>query len=117
MFTITAPVTFEIPREDIADMLDTAGYSISGWATQAAIREETYVVHTDAYDDEMTVHTATYEQLAQALVRIGTSGEFEGYYVAQYAKDYLFTQDAGNIDGELADMVVQLALFGEIVFG
>lgn len=114
MFTITAPVTFEIPREHITDMMDTAGYVIGYWATEGVVSMETYTV---TLEEDGTKRTVGYEGLANALVRIGTSDEFEHYTISDYARRYLFEADAGYIDGELADCVLQVAVFGEIVYG
>lgn len=38
-------------------------------------------------------------------------------YIAKYILDAVLEQDAGHIDAEAADVIIQVALFDEIVFG
>lgn len=110
---------FEIPDSDIEVLLEMAGYGIAYWASKLMINGRDVTV-TDLEEgghsgDTDTYHT-NYTALAQALVDIGTGALDSGY--AEYARDYLNNDlDAGYIDSDIADHVVQYALFGELIYG
>lgn len=120
---VSVTVNVEIPHGDIETLIDMAGYGVSYWANTAHDDGERYQVwYNEIEGDSSTeqTRTATYEELANALVEFAATGRG---YVAEYAKQYLAERlagdeyAAGNIDSELADVIVQKVLFGQVIYG
>jgi hypothetical protein len=110
---------FEIPDSDIEVLLEMAGYGIDYWASELTINGR-YVTVTDleegGHNGETDTYRTNYTALAQALVDIGTGALESGY--SEYARNYLNDGlDAGYFDSDIADHVVQYALFGELIYG
>jgi hypothetical protein len=122
--------TFEVPDEDIHVVIEMAGYGIAYWAQSLGVLPGGRVTIIDREADSLdggspAEYHILYSGLAEALVKIGT-GEFESAY-HRYAANYLVELNdpqagvreyaSGNIDADLADHVVQYAVFGKIVYG
>lgn len=121
-YEVSVDLSYRVSKEDMETLLEMAGYGISYWAASASVEATGYrVLDSDEAqkdlleDEDFDWAFASFEKLAEALVKIGT-GEFVSGY-REYAADYLAEQDAGHIDADLADHVVQYAIYGEIVFG
>ena len=121
--TIQFQHTVDIDDDDMAGLIEMAGYGINYWATWAKHDAEarTYEVRYEDLDDpDKEARTVlSYEALGKVLVEVAT-GQHD--VVNIYAQRYLASvmagdSDAGDIDSELADIVVQLAIFGELVYG
>jgi len=98
-------------------LVDTAGYSIGYWASAAVVDSEahTYTV-TDGETGE--IKTLTADQLLSAMLRLAYDENANVTdSIAKYAREALTTGDYGDVDGEVADMVVQIAMHGEVVYG
>lgn len=111
-YNIEVKVTHTVTEDDIDTLVEMAGYGISYWARSAAFADGEFTVY-DAEDE--VEHSCTAEELAEALVKIAV-GEFQSGY-QEYAADYLRHQDAGYIDADLADHVVQYAMLGDVMYG
>lgn len=60
----------------------------------------------------------TYENIVDAILTVAFDHEFRvAKYIRQYVIDAVDQDDAGEIDSEAGDVIIQCALFGEIVFG
>lgn len=115
-------VTFQasVPLDDIIALLDTAIGWINYWCDEIQICPEEEVVRvrpTDEHESQVT----TFGALATTLLGVAQRDDMK---VCEYARSYLTDllseypeYAAGNIDAELADVVLQLALFGEVVYG
>lgn len=68
----------------------------------------------DARDDWQVIDL---EKLADAMVKIGTGKVEISSDRRDMITEALMESDAGMIDADLADCIVQVAAFGEIVFG
>lgn len=113
--------SFDVPDSDIDVLLEMAGYGIAYWASSLGVVGRNVTI-VDAEDDD-EIFSTNYTALAQALVDIGAGklGSGYGQYARNYLKDLLDSEDkeyaAGNIDSDLADHVVQYALFNKLVYG
>ena len=129
--SMTTPVAvkiervFEIPNGDIECIIDMAGYAIGYWATQGVHDSDalTYTVTPDPgyATTEGEQYVLTYAEIAKTLLDIAT-GEYEVGYPREYAEQYLATlfegdPDAGYFDSEIADVVIQVACYKEVIFG
>jgi hypothetical protein len=118
-----------ISDEALDSIIEQAGYGIGYWAeaAQADVHTKTYTVYEQEPqdDDNKGVYTITFDKLHETYWRI-VAGEFSmGYQVRSYflkaaldgAAEDNGDIDAGHIDSEAADVLVQIAAFGEIVYG
>jgi hypothetical protein len=114
-----------VSDEALQDILDTAGYGIAYWCSSATNDPNAKTYSMLEREDEEEEHVVTYDKLHETFWRI-VAGEFSmAGYVRKYFLDAVvdgFAEDsedidAGHIDGAAADVLVQCAAFGEIVFG
>lgn len=123
MTSVATTQYYDVTDADIIVLLEMAGYGIAYWASSMEVDTAARIITVWDAEDEEEFTGTTFTELARALVAIGT-GEYDSGY-ASYARQYLsdlLSEDsvedaAGNIDSDLADHVVQYALFGKLVFG
>lgn len=119
----------QVTDQNIVDMLDAAGYGIGYWADWATVDESarTYTVmpHEDPNEDKAPEQiVVTFDQIAEAFNRL-LNNERElligslvhRYFLYAYADRDASGIDAGHIDSEAADVLVQVALWNEVVYG
>jgi hypothetical protein len=114
-----------ISAETLDDIIDTAGYGIAYWCSAATFDPNagTYTM-VDREDEEEEPYVVTVAKLHETFWRI-VAGEFSmnsqvrGYFLKAVIDGYTEGTDidAGHIDSEAADVLVQIAAFGKIVFG
>jgi hypothetical protein len=125
--TVQVSRSYEIPDEDVETVIEMAGYGMVGWALRGENDSEkrTYTVTLDPTAaeeaDKPLEFTLTYDQIAQTLADVAFKKPLDGLSdsaaVRDYAVDYFAELDAGEIDADLGDVVIQLAAFGELIFG
>jgi hypothetical protein len=114
-----------ISDESLDSILEMAGYGIGYWATSATVDKEarTYTVH-DAEDDE--THVLSFDKLHRVFWNIASgekrqcNSEIQSYFrsaVLDGASEGEGDIDAGHIDSDAADVLIQVAAFGSIVYG
>lgn len=109
--------TYDITDEIIDVIIEGAGYGIAYWADELTQHSDRISIHIpeDGY------RVVSHQKLAEALVHIGTRNSPN--YVDQYAQRTLREIEdkerypGGDIDSDLADVIVQIALFGEVIYG
>ena len=120
---------YKVTDEDIEDILDTAGYGMNYWAYEAHVDSEarTYTVRTDPdlIDDEEPV-TVTFDKLLETAFRIA-GGQYEmndsirecfiDWHEALMLDDEDSQYAGGFIDADAGDVLVQIAINDEIVYG
>ena len=102
------------------DLVDAAGYGIA-WADQAYLDEEaqTYTLHLD---EDATLEagksqvTITFQDIQDALAKL-SQGEMAHQAITQACQVALANPGDADIDSETGDCIIQVAVFGEIVFG
>jgi hypothetical protein len=114
----------EITDEDIDDIMSSAlegginfwcnkvrakGKYLSDCASEQISRKGILLLH-DAEDD--AVYELTYDKLLKGIKQAIEEGHF-----TQYEWWNCNGLDTGNIDAEVADIIVQLALFDRVVYG
>lgn len=117
-----------ITDENVDDVMMTAAYGgITYWATQptsadfARAKDGEHVIREDDSEDA-TAFYLTSDKIRQAIVEIA-----EGQHTNDTIRDYVRSAfdnwtaedgiDCGDIDADAADCIVQVACFGEVVYG
>lgn len=112
--------------QNMLDILDTAGYGIAYWASKATVDKEarTYTVWWYDGDDYPASQVVTFDELTEAFNKLLMNDEprlvgsyVHKYFLYAYADRDVNGIDAGHIDAEAADVLVQVAMFGEVIFG
>ena len=122
-------VNLEISQESLDCIIEMAGYGIAYWASTATHDDEarTYEV-TENYEGDYEKHTVTYDQIVEAFWKIANPGDQTkgvGSMVKGYAVSAVIDGndegkgdiDAGHVDSDLADSIIQVAIFNEVIFG
>lgn len=123
---VTRMVTYEIPDTDIESILSTAGYTIGYWADNLSWDSDARTFRltevADLSKDEYVVHEGTYQDIVDAIMTVDKEwgGTYSHTYVNRYFNEF-YGIDAeyavGEIDGEAADVIVQIAALGEYTYG
>lgn len=92
-----------------ASMAEVVGDYLGEYASEQISRGGTLLLH-DAEEDE--IYELTLEKLLD-----GIGQAYEGNWFADYGWCDGSVIDTFQVDGEVADVIVQLALFNELVFG
>lgn len=120
---------YKVTDDEIEDLIESAGYGMNYWAVQGDVDSEarTYTVTTDPdlIDDELPV-TVTFDHLLETAFRIA-GGQYEvGGHIREYFTDWLEALErdddesqyaGGFVDADAGDVLVQIAIHNEIVYG
>lgn len=113
----------EIDDEFIEDaIIDTAGYGIYGIASSAIVDSDARTYSVRFYDSHATV-TASYDAIAEAFIDLSMGKvQARSDIVEAAASTIRELQNGepfagGDIDSEVASVIVQVAFFGKIVYG
>jgi hypothetical protein len=112
--------TRNITAQNVEDILDTAGYGIGYWASTATVNENGSYTFTEVgdYSDpaDHKEHTITRAQIKSATVKLAEEGwgDITRAFTNWTREDGI---DCGDIDSVAADVIVQVAAFGEVVYG
>tara|TARA_R110000782_G_scaffold186634_1_gene276838 strand:- start:802 stop:1167 length:366 start_codon:yes stop_codon:yes gene_type:complete len=120
---------YKVTDSEIEDIIETAGYGMNYWAVRGVVDSEarTYTVTTDPdlIDDEEPA-TLSYDYLLEVAFSI-SEGQYEvsenirSYFIdwrdALKADDEESQWAGGSIDSDAGDVLVQIAIHGEIVYG
>jgi hypothetical protein len=110
----------ELQAELVSDLVDTAGYGIN-WAVEAvqddAAQTYTLTLDEDAAEEAgKTEVVVTYAQIRTAIRKIAAGGVVN-QTLTKSAKDFIFNPEEADLDADFADVAIQVAVFGEVVFG
>lgn len=118
-----AVINFKLTEEDIDDIMDAALYGINYWCSEAEIVGE----RLGDYASDQISRGGTlkmYDAESDDIWELTLEKFLKGFklWVANGDDEYGALQsdgsvDTGEIDSVMADMIIQYALFDEIVFG
>jgi hypothetical protein len=87
-----------------------------GWAYTGAI-----ITGYDEENDRTSEHEVNVDRVAKAIATIlkaGIDGDrLVGFTTYEYTRQAVAGNDSGLIDADTADAIVQVAIFGRVVFG
>jgi hypothetical protein len=107
----------EVTHEMIEDIIEGAGYGIHYWATKAVVDEDaqTYTI-TDGEDGKVyVVHYSDITKAIQSL--LDREVAIRSDIVDAIALDLMNYEDAHRMDSEVYDVIIQVACFGEVIYG
>lgn len=110
-------------KETFENICDDAGMVISYWASTAQhdTEKQTYSITLlpDCVDETAGVvsKTITYQDLLDATKKLAEGKVQVNNYTKATCQEIIAGQEDIDYDGTDADVIVQVALFGEIVFG
>jgi hypothetical protein len=108
-------IQVDISNQFIDDLIDTAGMSIGYWASEATQddEQETYTVTEQESGDEFVI---TYRRIAKSLEDLIAGKGKIAKEILSNLRTAVMEDDASYVDSEVADSVIQYAIFGEIVY-
>lgn len=107
-------VEISLSPEDWEDVVDTAGYGIAYWVERAVVDSENLTYRIEWFDgDDLNSQIITLADIEKAWGKI-VSGHIQ---VNSDIRSYLSSGDLGDVDADAADVLIQVALFGEIIYG
>jgi len=116
--TTTIVKQFTLDPDDFADIICTASFSCGYWADQLTCNDDnTADIVFD--DDGKRVTRSISLSRAEALIAQIASGQssIKNTSLLSSFKQLAFEGNAGEIDADAADVLVQLCVFGEIIYG
>ena len=121
METYTIQTTLTLDNEMFEDVIDCAGYGIGYWAHTATIDGVLYKITWDGEDFEDSSpyatgkKTLTYSMIGEAIEKLHThSIEIRGDLHTQL-NEWLMGEE--SMDSDLADVIIQIALFDDVIYG
>ena len=108
---IKIEIELNVTKEDIEDIIDMAGYGIAYWADEAIVKDDGYVIHEEE-DDKW--HELSYEDILKGVELYIKNGRCN--ILSQDVINEKMIIDTGDIDSDIADMIIQYACFGEIEY-
>lgn len=115
--TVPLPTRIRMSDDDVANLLDCAGYGIGYWASKAEFDRDakTYHVvegHEELPDDEKPADKVmTFAEIRRAFADLASEGRLPDWQMREIRDGDL------GFDAMVADITVQKAMFGEITFG
>ena len=106
--------------ELFGNLVDDAGYTIGYWAEEATHDQDkqTYSVTVqDEYADEYESKVLTYADLLEASKKLARGEIKVNSQTKSVCQAIISDPSDVDYDADDADVIVQVAMFGEIVFG
>lgn len=116
----------KITDDNILDMIDTAGYGIAYWAVRGVVDQSarTFTVFQNEWEYEgEPIQTVTFDEIATAYEKLVApdqkyvNREVHGYFINSYRDRDEDGIETGHIDATAADVLIQVAIWDEVVFG
>ena len=110
----TEDITLIVTEDDIDCILEMAGYGCYDWCSE--MTEEVPIINGGTivmYDrEDGTKYELTLDKLFSGIKQWYNNG-YDEYNAVQENG----TLDCGNIDSDMADIIIQFALFNDIIYG
>ena len=119
--SLTKMTTYTMPIEAIENIICDAGMMIGYWATKAVVdsTKQTYTItEEEAHDDEgARDFTITYTDIVEAMMKLATGEVAIRSDIREEIGNAFINYDESDIDGEGADVIIQVACFGDVIYG
>lgn len=110
-------ISVRLTDQNVSDLLSCAGFGIGYWAESATVDEDakTYRVLESSLElpdgDKPADKVLTFAEIRAAFNKLGETGYLPDWQIREIKENNL------GFDAEVADMTVQMAMFGEITYG
>ena len=120
MATIT--IDFEVTNTDFSDIVDTALMCIDYWADEAEFQEPHDESDSPAKlslscEEGVDLYEVTRADAEKAMALIAEGKVTVNDSIRADILAAIKEDDYGNIDGYAADAIIQIACFGELIYG
>jgi hypothetical protein len=119
--TYQANIIVPIPREQLVDVLTEAQGACAYWAADISLDGESLIVDEIVTEGEPETkrHTVPMFSLAAAVEGLASGKLPVRADIARYIREALLDPESelGELDWDAADVIVQYAVFGELVYG
>ncbi len=109
-YTLTLTLNLNITKEQIDEIIDTAGYGIGYWAKVAIIDDDYYQVVCE----DGVRYILTNDAICTGINQYITNGNMP-YNIMEFDGNNI-NLDTTMVDSVVADMIIQYACFGEIIY-
>lgn len=109
-YTLTLTLNLNITQEQIDEIIDTVGYGIGYWAERAIIGSGYYAV----VDEDGVYYKLTYGDICRGINQYITNGNMP-YNIMEFDGNNI-NLNTTMVDSVVADMIIQYACFGEIIY-
>jgi len=106
----------DISDNFIVNLIHTAGFSIGYWAETAQLDQDnqTYMVKESESDDDFVI---TYRRIGKSIEELLAGKSDVRQSIIDYLRKAVTEDDASYVDSDVADVVIQWAIFGDVVYG
>jgi hypothetical protein len=119
--TIKTLTDYTMPVEGIENIICDAGEFIGYWASEGRVDSalQTYTVtESDAHDSEGSRDfTLTYTDIVRAMVKLATGVVKVRPDIREAIGEAFVNYDESDMDAEVADCIIQVACFGDVIYG
>jgi uncharacterized protein YtpQ (UPF0354 family) len=111
-------IALEVSDEVITDIIDGAeGGGINYWASRSINDSDNRTLTITDREDNKTV-TITYDQIVNAISDLVNRRVSISTHITDAITSDLASEDYGcHMDAECYDVIIQVALFGDVVYG
>jgi hypothetical protein len=108
----------EITNEDIEDIIDSSSSLVNCWANEIILHKEIEML-TAFVNDENIWKTVNYDDIRRAIIRLLTGGVEVSKYIQENLRNAVSDNKiiCSEIDAEIGNVILQVAFWGEIVYG
>ena len=124
--TVSVNVTDKLVSDFLMTAFDSHYGSANYWANYLSregnnasdiLDEIWYSVKFREPDEDDTIHEVNANKVVDAISKILNNEVQVSDYLVEYLRQAVANDDAGYADGDVADVVVQVATFGNVVYG
>lgn len=115
----TMTLKVKLDSDDFLSIVDTAGYAIGYWAEEAEVddSDDSAPTYTVACEDGTEIYPLDKGGLEQAIRFIVEGRVTVADDIRNDVTSAIKDNDLGYIDGYAADAIIQVACFGELIYG
>lgn len=119
MTTYPLTVRYELDDDWMHTLVEMAGYGISYWATKGVSYKDgdTWCYRIGWEDSGAHTRAVTFGKIARAVQRIIDPSDGCDLNPESRAAVAAAVLDPGDIDADVADLVIQVAVLGKVIYG
>lgn len=107
-------IHFSLDSDNFINLCDVAGCGIGYWASEAELHDDLYVIKEQETDE---VYYLSKKKLEDTILKAYTGHYKLNKNHMQSVCSIVVENNAGEIDVECIDVLIQYALFEELVYG